>query len=217
MGLLEKISEDDLVYWIASLASEDVYESNLIPPDMSESLFSFLQSKQGPHLSLSTMQLLSDIGISNDTELLNFANQNFSDMFSSLSDWHFYSLTSNCLPYVMLCGLNLSEHNLIQGDGHIRYHKPILKTFQDAFLQELELHINIAHEGQTLQTFSFTLCTLPQGLQEFPHIVSAHTSTASQLEACTALCDPVPCVHTPPPTQMRALPTVAMGDTYCFR
>ena len=33
------------------------------------------------------------------------------------------------------------------------------------------------------------------------------------LKPCAILCDPVPCIHTPPPTQTRALPTVARGDT----
>ena len=73
MKPLGNISEDDLKYWIASLASDNAYAPNPTPPDMSECLFSFLQSKQGPHLSLTTMQLLSDIAISNGTAFLNFS------------------------------------------------------------------------------------------------------------------------------------------------
>ena len=59
MGPLGNISEDDLKYWIASLVSDNAYESDLTPPDMSECLFSFLQSKQGPHLSLSTTHAIT--------------------------------------------------------------------------------------------------------------------------------------------------------------
>ena len=163
MGPLENISKDDLKYWIASLASDNAYKPDPTPPDMSECLFAFLQSKQGPHLSLCTMWWLSDIGISNGTEFFNFARQSFSDMFSSLSDQHFSSLTTKGLPHIMVCGLYLWENELVPNDGHIHtrgfdpthYHafqhqhcKSIQKTFNDAYLQELELHVHIACEGR---------------------------------------------------------------------
>ena len=106
MGPLGNMSEDDLKYWIASLASHNAYEFGLTPPDMSECFF-FLQNEWGPHLSLATKQLLSNIGISNATEFLNFASQNFFDMFSSLSDQHYYLLSTKGLPHIMICGLYL--------------------------------------------------------------------------------------------------------------
>ena len=107
MGPLSNISADALEYWIASLPSEDAYEYNLMPPNMLECLFHFLQSKQGPHLSLPTIQLLSDLGISNGTDFLDFAHQDFADILSSLSDRHLYSLTSKGLPHIVICGTYL--------------------------------------------------------------------------------------------------------------
>ena len=92
MGLLKSISMDDLMSWMGSdyqywFASQDVYEFALTLQVMSEHLSSFLQSPQGPSLSIYTMSLLSHIGITNGVSFLNFAHQPFLDMFSSLSDW----------------------------------------------------------------------------------------------------------------------------------
>ena len=119
MGLLGNISEDALAYWMASLPSEDAYEYHPMPPNMSECLFHFLQSKQGPHLSPPTIRLLSDLGISNGTNLLDFSHQDFSDILSSLPDRQLSSLTSKGLPHIVLCGTYLWENNLVQHDGDI--------------------------------------------------------------------------------------------------
>ena len=87
-------------------------------------------------------------------------------MFSSLSDQHFYSLTTKGLPHIMICGLYLWEHDLVQSNGGIhtyafdpscyhafqhRHYKSIQKTFDDVYLQEVELHVNIACEGHVCQ------------------------------------------------------------------
>ena len=145
---------------MASLPSEDAYEYHPMPPNMSECFFHFLQSKQGPHLSPPTIRLLSDLGISNGTDFLDFSHQDFSDILSSLSDRQFYFLTSKGLPHIMICGTYLWENALVQHDGDIRtwafdphhyrafrrrHRTSFQKTFDVAYEQELAWRIHIAY------------------------------------------------------------------------
>ena len=97
----------------------DTWETELAPPGLPDNLTLILQDSQGANLDIATIDLLTASGVYDAKSFILFTQEPFSELLSTLSDSHFFSLSGDKLCNAQLYGCYLVEQQLVQTDGTV--------------------------------------------------------------------------------------------------
>ena len=184
-----------------SLATvSDTWETELAPPGLPDDLTLILQDSQGANLDVATIDLLTASGVYDAKSFILFTQEPFSELLSTLSDSHFFSLSGDKLCNAQLYSHYLVEHRLVQTDGTVdttTFDWHAYYSYWHCHRRQVGISFNTAYQ---LEAEAHRQAQLAQPIRHGPPSVVTALITHDTGVDTTVTPTPVPHAPLPPPS-----------------